>query len=246
MKLTGKRRCNNNNTLLGGILAFIAGAINAGGYFIVQHYTSHMTGIISAAADNIAVKEYFSAFLMLAYVVCFILGATCTTVAILLARKYHLNSQYALPIFLEALVIIAFSLLWVFADIKISYFICILCFLMGLQNALITKASSAIIRTTHISGMATDLGIEIGRYIFLKNKSDITSNIINAKRHAFIICAFFVGGVIGAVGVKLVGVYAFFIFSVILLSISVPTITKDITIFIKILQRIRIKRDRCL
>ena len=61
LKATGKRRDASSNALLGFFLASIAGAINAGGYFIVEHYTSHMTGIISAAADSIAVSEYFNA-----------------------------------------------------------------------------------------------------------------------------------------------------------------------------------------
>ena len=46
----------------------------------------------------------------------------------------------------------------------------LLCFIMGLQNAVITKLSRADIRTTHITGIITDIGTvravrkaEIGR-----------------------------------------------------------------------------------
>ena len=43
----------------------------------------------------------------------------------------------------------------------------VLCYIMGLQNAVITKISNAEIRTTHITGLVTDLGIEIGKMLYL-------------------------------------------------------------------------------
>jgi uncharacterized membrane protein YoaK (UPF0700 family) len=237
LQLTGKRRNANNNASLGVLLAFLAGAINAGGFFLVNNYTSHMTGIISAAADNIAVGEYFNALLMIFYIICFVLGAMFTALITLVAKKYHLNSQYALPLILEALIIAVFSLLWIFTDIQIPYFISALCFLMGLQNALIAKASSAIIRTTHISGMATDLGIEIGRYIFFRRGSDIASNLNNAKRHIAIISFFFIGGILGAISVKSIGVYTFLALSTMLALITFPIVFKDLAIYVKLLMR---------
>lgn len=42
--LTGQHRMASINRLLGGVLAFNAGAINAGGFLLVSMYTSHMTG----------------------------------------------------------------------------------------------------------------------------------------------------------------------------------------------------------
>ncbi len=96
--LTGKHRTPRSNFLLGCILAMIAGAINAGGFFLVMQYTSHMTGIISLAADSVVLGDYVNALLLMGYIACFVLGV---------------------------------------------------------QNALITKVSSAIIRTTHITGMTT-------------------------------------------------------------------------------------------
>ena len=52
------RRTRRNDLMLGAILAFVAGAINAGGFLAIGHYTSHMTGIVSAIADNLALGNY--------------------------------------------------------------------------------------------------------------------------------------------------------------------------------------------
>jgi uncharacterized membrane protein YoaK (UPF0700 family) len=51
--LTGQHRTPSINQLLGGLLAFNAGAINAGGFLVVGMYTSHMTGFASMLADNL-------------------------------------------------------------------------------------------------------------------------------------------------------------------------------------------------
>jgi len=57
-RLTGRRRSADANRHLGLVLAFIAGAINAGGFLAVQQYTSHMTGIVSSMADNLVLGAY--------------------------------------------------------------------------------------------------------------------------------------------------------------------------------------------
>lgn len=44
-RLIGSERSDTANRHLGFALAFVAGAINAGGFLAVQQYTSHMTGI---------------------------------------------------------------------------------------------------------------------------------------------------------------------------------------------------------
>lgn len=48
------RRSRVTDTILGIVLAFIAGAINAGGFLAIGQYTSHMTGIVSSVADSLA------------------------------------------------------------------------------------------------------------------------------------------------------------------------------------------------
>ena len=52
--LTGQHRTSDSNRRLGLLLAFNAGAINAGGFLAVSQYTSHMTGLVSEMADHLA------------------------------------------------------------------------------------------------------------------------------------------------------------------------------------------------
>ena len=51
--LIGRQRSTAANRQLGLVLAFVAGAINAGGFLAVQQYTSHVTGMVSNVADQL-------------------------------------------------------------------------------------------------------------------------------------------------------------------------------------------------
>src|SRR5690606_32108012 len=102
-----------------------------------------------------------------------------------------------------------------------------LCFLMGLQNALITKASTAIIRTTHVTGMTTDLGIELGRALISRNKADTNINRKKARLHTSIITTFFIGGIIGAFATSNIGSIGLLPVVLLLVSVSFYQVRRD-------------------
>lgn len=188
---------------LGIALAFIAGAINAGGFMAVGQYTSHMTGIVSGIADSIALYRWHLAFTSLGFVLSFIAGAVVSTVIIRWARYRNLDSEYALALMLESLLLLAFGIVATHF-FSITVMIALLCFLMGLQNAIITKISNAEIRTTHITGLATDIGIELGRYLCTNNEDAEKHNVWSRKLnlHLSLLFSFLLGGVAGAFAFK--------------------------------------------
>ena len=207
-----------------------------------MQYTSHMTGVISLAADNVAMGEYAMGVLFMGYILCFVIGAVCTPTITLYFKRYHLHSRFALPLLVEALILTVFSLSWIWItphSDKMPYFIAMLCFVMGLQNALITKVSSAIIRTTHITGMTTDLGIEIGRFLMGVTNPQLASPKTNILRHTFMILAFFIGGIGGAMGVHTIGTLTFLVIAFLLVALGYPQFARDYLLYIKILKRKR-------
>jgi uncharacterized membrane protein YoaK (UPF0700 family) len=74
---------------------------------------------------------------------------------------------------------------------------CLLLFAMGLQNALVTKISNSVVRTTHLTGLFTDLGIEISQLFFYKELEQKRKLIESIKLRFIIISFFFLGCVIG-------------------------------------------------
>lgn len=141
-----KSRTRRADIELGLILAFIADAINAGGFLAVSQYTSHMTGMLSAVADFIVLNKFYTAFMSFLFLLSFIFGAAISAITINLARSGGLNSEYAIALMLEAFLLIVFGLFFAKYFDSINATIALLCFVMGLQNAIITKTSRAEIR----------------------------------------------------------------------------------------------------
>lgn len=208
--LTGKKRDKKTDTQLGVALAFIAGAINAGGFLAVGYYTSHMSGIVSSIADYIVIDKFDYAFAAALFLLSFISGATTSCVIINYAREKEPTSEFALALMLESVLLIIFGLsaanyLGSF-ELSLNITISLLCFIMGLQNAIITKISDSRIRTTHVTGISTDIGIEMGRYLY----SHICGGRIafhpeRLKLHLILLVSFLTGGIIGAFSFKYIG-----------------------------------------
>jgi uncharacterized membrane protein YoaK (UPF0700 family) len=159
--LTGRERTRRTNRQLGCLLAFVAGAINAGGYLAVQRYTSHMTGIVSAIADDLVLGQVVLVLAGAAFLAAFIAGAGTTAILVNWARGHGLQGEFALPVVFEAALLLVFGVVGANLNTLVELFVpttvLLLCFIMGLQNAIVTKISRAEIRTTHMTGVITDL-----------------------------------------------------------------------------------------
>jgi uncharacterized membrane protein YoaK (UPF0700 family) len=108
-QLTAKERTESGNRHLALYLAFVAGAAYAGGLLAVHQYTSHMSRIVSAIADNVAIGSLTLALDGCAAVTSFLAGAFCTTLFIRWGRRQELHSQYALPLLAEAIMLLIFG-----------------------------------------------------------------------------------------------------------------------------------------
>lgn len=209
---TSLQRTPQSDLKLGSVLAFVAGAINAGGLLAVGQYTSHMTGIVSSVADNLVLGQAWLALAGLIAVLAFLSGAVCTTWLVNWGMRLALRSAYGLPLMLEAVLLLVFGLFGAALDLLQALLVpltaVLLCFIMGLQNAVITKISQARIRTTHVTGLLTDLGIELGRLLFVNRRLGVQPVRADRDRlrvHAQLIACFFLGGLAGALGFKHLG-----------------------------------------
>lgn len=242
-KITGKERFEETDRHLTRFLTFVAGAANAGGFLAVHQYTSHMSGIVSSMADNLALGEVSLVLAGFAAVFFFVAGAACSAILINWARRKGLHSEYALPLMFEATLLICFGLLgrnlgqreWLFVPATVM----LLCFIMGLQNAIITKLSGARIRTTHITGVVTDMGIELGKLLYWNtSRNNPDRPFVKADRKklrllASLVTLFFVGGVAGAVGFKHLGFAASLALAAILLALAIVPVLDDIKVKMK-------------
>jgi uncharacterized membrane protein YoaK (UPF0700 family) len=213
--LTGRSRTHLADRHLAYYLTFTAGAVNAGGFLAIGHFTSHMSGIVSLMAEHTAVGELRTAAGGALAVFLFTSGAAVSAWLVSWGRRQDRESMYALPLLLEGVLLLVFGL-WggtlaerpaIFVPLTIG----LLCFLMGLQNAMVTKLSQAEIRTTHVTGMITDVGIEIGKLVYWNRRAELNprgwvrADRDRLRRLTLLVTTFFLGGVAGAFGFRHLG-----------------------------------------
>ncbi|WP_136413942.1 MULTISPECIES: YoaK family protein [Oxalobacteraceae] len=213
--LTAPERSARANLHLGVSLAFVAGALNAGGFLAIGQYTSHMTGMLSTAADFFVLGNLEVVGTAFLSVLSFAGGAASTAIMVNYSKRNTDRNIYMPPLLVEAVLLLVFGLmganLQMHEFVNLSLTAVLLCYVMGLQNALVTKISNAEIRTTHVTGLVTDIGIELGK-LFYWNRHDsdardfyVLANRTKLRVHLMLVTSFFCGGVVGAMGFKHIG-----------------------------------------
>ena len=235
--LTGHHRTVTSNRVLGLLLAFNAGAVNAGGFLVVHQYTSHMTGFVSMLADNLVLGQMPLVLGALGVLWAFMSGAGTTAILINWARQRKLHGSYALPLLLMAVLMLLFGLVGAITlswptPFAVPLTVLLLSFIMGLQNATVTKMSSSQIRTTHMTGVVTDLGIELGKMLYWNRtgtapESQVRANQARLRLFAGLLGMFLVGGVAGAAGFKHLGFVFVVPLALVLLALSLPPLWSD-------------------
>lgn len=234
-RLAGNDRTQLLNRTLGAVLALVAGMMNAGGFLILRQYTSHMTGTVSSLADMAFLKDWSMLFRGCGVLIFFILGAMFTTLMVVIGKHHDRHSQYALPLSIEAILLVVFSFIGFFSRCAASDclypLIFLLSFVMGMQNAVITKISNSEVRTTHVTGTVTDIGIGMARWMLLQHShlhSSVQFNVSRLRFNCILVSAFMGGGIIGAWGFSVVGFYFCFLPVTLLVWVSFMPVWLDI------------------
>lgn len=248
-RLAGDRRSSSANKHLGYSLAFIAGAINAGGFLAVARYTSHMTGVVSSLADNLITGDLHALLVGFGSVAAFVAGSAYSAILINWGRHHRTHSKYAYPLLWEAMLLLCFGLMGGSLDkhqgLAIPVTVMLLCFIMGLQNAIISKVSNSEIRTTHMTGIVTDIGIELGKALYINSQTESSHYQpvrVNRGRLGVLFCllaSFLSGGVAGAIGFKVVGYASTIPLAVFLVFLAIVPLMDDARVRYRVFTRYR-------
>jgi len=236
--LTNRHRAPSTNRTLGLLLAFNAGAVNAGGFLVLHFYTSHMTGFASQLADGAVLGDSRLLMNALGAILSFISGAAVCAVLVNWGRKHHLHSVYALPLMLEAALMLPFGLMGAVTltwntPFAVPLTVLLLSFIMGLQNAVASKTSGGSTRTTHMTGNITDLGMELGKMFYWNRSGRPAQMFVQSDRRRMrmaggLVAMFVIGGVAGALGFKYLGFVCVVPLAALLLLLSLPPFQRDL------------------
>lgn len=227
--------------VLGYTMAILAGAINAGGFFAVSRYTSHVSGSLSYAADHLVLQDWQTAMSTLACVVCFILGAAHANWTILWVQRQRGRSSYGTSMWLEAIYLLLFGLFASVAEIgslRENIITLSLCFIMGMHNTVTSVLSGSAIRSTHMTGTATDLGIELSKLLYYSRQNNpripnIQPNLPKARFLSGMMVSFLIGGLIGTLGYAKIGYHFTIPVSILLFIFGFDSIRYDLKLWLK-------------
>ncbi len=199
---------------IGGFsLAFNAGFINVIGLLAFEHQAvSHLTGISTYLSFALAGGSYQDAYHLVLIVISFLLGAAYSGL-IIGNTALALNSKYTLALMTESILLFLAMYCLVDGSQNGHYFASAAC---GLQNAITTTFSGAIIRTTHLSGLFTDLGVMIG--LRLRGQKQDSRRIV---LYLTLIIGFITGGVVGVFIYNAIEFYALIIPGTLIASLAI-------------------------
>ncbi|WP_070969312.1 YoaK family protein [Vibrio sonorensis] len=171
------------------LLALLAGLVNAVGLLGFQHQAvSHVSGTITLLGSKV-VEGHPSLWHLCFILISFVFGAAISG-WLFSSPALKLGRRYGVALCFEGtLLLIAYFLLLNHSHYG-QYFASAAC---GLQNAMITSYSGAVVRTTHLTGIMTDIGLMLGAR--LRGES---FDHRKAKLFLFIFSGFLSGGVVGA------------------------------------------------
>lgn len=199
-KHQGKTRTLNHNKQIASLLSFVAGLVNVAGFLSVQRLTTNVTGHFAFFVDEVFKLHLSESFVYFLYILFFFLGSFVSNLLVEIITRKNELLIYVIPTIIESLILFAIA---VFGQSLIAEHPNIiafsLLFAMGLQNSLVTRISDAIVRTTHLTGLFTDLGIELSQLFFYKAKEQKDKLVETIRLRLRIIVYFFTGGIVGGV-----------------------------------------------
>ena len=196
----GKTRTAKHNLQIASVLSFVAGLVNVAGFLAVQKLTTNVTGHFAFFVDEVFQLHFWNGFVYFLYIFFFFLGAFVSSFLVELVARKNENTTYIIPIIIEILLLVFIAIFGKnLTENYANVIACTLLFSMGLQNSLVTKISNSIVRTTHLTGLFTDLGIELAQLFFYK-QLDLRQKLFSSIRlRLTIISFFFIGGIVGGV-----------------------------------------------
>jgi uncharacterized membrane protein YoaK (UPF0700 family) len=195
---TGKRRTLRHNLQIASWLSFVAGMVNVTGFLAVQRLTTNVTGHFAFFTEEVFRLDGGRALVYFAYIACFFTGSCFAAFLVEWIARKNEHYVYVVPAGIEALLLLSTGMAGrPLAPVHPDLVACSLLFSMGLQNALVTGISGARVRTTHLTGLFTDLGMECAQLFFYRQPEQKARLTASIRLRCTIVAFFFTGGIAG-------------------------------------------------
>lgn len=214
----GKKRSFRQNMRLAILLCTTAGFVNASGFLGFFVLTTNMTGHAALVALKFTEGDFRAVRMIGIWLLLFLSGAFFSSLHVSRVGRDKRES-YIIPILIEIVILCFvgyFGHTFDHTIVMTEYFAGGLLFAMGMQNALVSVISGAVVRTTHLTGMFTDLGIDLSAALLKYPEKDILLRQ-NIVLRFIIILFFLMGSILGGFSFVKFQYHSFYIATGILL-----------------------------
>ncbi len=211
-----------NSYWLWFVLAFNAGCINLGAFLASNRFVTHITGYATYVGEELSIGNFNRAILLFSVPAFFILGSSISAIFTDRYRLKQVPPRFTTVFFMIFCILLFVSIMGpkgIFGtfgssiDFLPNYFLlCLLAMASGMQNGMISTATGLLVRTTHLTGISTDLGVGIVRWI--SNSSNDEEKIKEFKTNILrigTITSFILGSMFSSLFFRNFEYYGFFI-----------------------------------
>ncbi len=210
----GKNRTFAQDLRLATLLSFVAGLVNITGVLAIKTLTTNVTGHFAFFSEEIIEHNYSAAITFFVFTVLFLVGSFTSSFLEELVTQKNPQLSHIIPISLEMIVLVGVGIFGSQSNLsslegKLTAFFML--FAMGIQNSLVTNISKSTVRTTHLTGLFTDLGIELSQLLFYKKPEEVKKLKTRVFLRLSIITFFFGGCISGGIAYQFLEVKTLFI-----------------------------------
>jgi len=207
------------NIKLGTLTAFVAGMVNVASLLLFFAFTSNVTGHYAIIAAEVAKGNFYQTAVVLAWIFAFFIGSFTANALVINLSRWSRYVAHAAPLVLEILCLLAVGIYGQYhyreTLSETELLLVLMLFAMGLQNGLTASISNFMVKTTHLTGITTDLGILASMLMKRENRQD-PQLVGRFKLMASIAAAYTVGAVIAGFSCVHIGFKTFYAVSALL------------------------------
>ncbi|MGO2240714.1 MAG: YoaK family protein [Halomonas sp.] len=234
-----KARSHTEDRYLALVLATAAGILNAMALAAFGFLPSHMSGNASQISSEVASSDAYGFLFLAALLLAFVIGGGLARVAVIAGQKFR--TIFCLILLAEGVALTAvsvFEILFYSARFNAEILIT-LGFLMGVHNSTSTQLSNGRVRSTHVTGTLTDVGIALGSFLssFVSRDKGLDRRFFQKQLHTHLttIFSFLSGCMAGLVLFDLFGFHAMLALGVFLIAVALSAIVMTVRMASKLM-----------
>ncbi len=224
-----QNRSVSDNIKLGTLAAFVAGMVNVSSFIIFYSFTSNVTGHYAILASELVKGNFYQALIVLSWIFLFFFGGFVSNFIVITLNNRNQYLANAIPLVLVIVCLLAVGIYgdWFYTDTlrETEIMVSVMLFAMGLQNGLTASISNFAVKTTHLTGATTDLGILFSMLTQRKHRRN-KAIVDKAKLIAAIFASYVMGAVVASFLFNIIQFKIFYIAVAVLLVVLVYDLSK--------------------